>query len=309
MVFADTYLQPDAPDPVLGGDVIAGVARRHAPDCGAVIEVDESGGEARAYILEGDIVMKTQRPHRLRPRTSLAKEALFLSQLERTGNFVVPRALGHGLVEGIEYLCLSRVPGSSMAHVTLEPSQRTTALNEVGRMLRSIHEIDQSALAANDLLPGDRTPRDLRARFTGAFDRLATALGAQERWGTATDVGRLKAQRLELTPQDCEPVALHSNPGPEHVFVDPDTGRFTGLIDFADAYRSHPALDLRTWRDPGDAADLLAGYQSLLDLPGSFDEVRRTGLIITELARAARGAQSRDDTFAAIDRLVSSPTP
>jgi Ser/Thr protein kinase RdoA (MazF antagonist) len=30
-------------------------------------------------------------------------------------------------------------------------------------------------------------------------------------------------------------VVLHSNPSPAHVFVDPDTGQLTGLIDFGDA--------------------------------------------------------------------------
>src|SRR5262252_8052424 len=81
MVFADTYLQPNAPDPVLSEAAVVAAAAKHARDVGRLLEVDESGGEARAYMLEGGLVLKTQRPHRLRPRTSLAKEALFLQEL------------------------------------------------------------------------------------------------------------------------------------------------------------------------------------------------------------------------------------
>src|SRR5438067_742025 len=54
-----------------------------------------------------------------------------------------------------------------------------------------------------------------------------------------------------LPPSDVR-VALHSNPAPEHTFVDPASGAYTGTIDFGDAYISHPALDLRRWRDPAD---------------------------------------------------------
>src|SRR3954462_12242288 len=100
MVFADTYPQPDAPDPVLEERTVVEAARSHAPQVGRLLKVDESGGEARAYHLEGEIVLKTQRPHRLRPRTSLAKEELVLRTLERAGGFPVPRVLGYGHTEG-----------------------------------------------------------------------------------------------------------------------------------------------------------------------------------------------------------------
>jgi aminoglycoside phosphotransferase (APT) family kinase protein len=103
-------------------------------------------------------------------------------------------------------------------------------------------------------------------------------------------------------PTDTTPVALHSNPGPEHTFVDPDSGSFTGLIDFGDAYRSHPALDLRPWPDEQDAQHLLAGYRSLGPLPNGFEQVWRTGLVIMALARTARGVRGTEETLAAVER-------
>ncbi len=77
----DFYIQPDAPDPVLPGDVVLRLARLHAPQVQAVTGVDETGGEARTYTIDGTLILKTQRPQQLRPRTSLEKEVFFLNQL------------------------------------------------------------------------------------------------------------------------------------------------------------------------------------------------------------------------------------
>jgi hypothetical protein len=62
------YLQPQAPDPVLDDATVRALARRHVSGAERVVEVDESGGEARVYLLDGGnldggIVVKTQRPH------------------------------------------------------------------------------------------------------------------------------------------------------------------------------------------------------------------------------------------------------
>ena len=304
MVFSDVYLQPDAPDPVLTEEVVVEAARRHAPDVGGLLEVDESGGEARAYVLEGGIVMKTQRPHRLRPRTSLRKEAVFLAELERQGTFPVPRALGHGEMEGIEYLCLTRIDGVPVEHASLDAETRASALGELGRTLRAIHEIEQSAFADGELMPGDRTPADLKMRFSDAFDRLAGALKADTRFDGLIDVGEVAAHCLARIPDTTPPVALHSNPGPEHAFVDRATGAFVGLIDFGDAYRSHPALDLRPWTAAADGEALLGGYTSAGPLPDGFEDAWRTGLVIVELARATRGRRSPDELSSSLDRLL-----
>jgi aminoglycoside phosphotransferase (APT) family kinase protein len=304
MVFPDTYLQPDAPDPVLAEQAIVAAARRHAPGVGGLLRVDESGGEARAYFLEGGIVIKTQRPHRLRPRTSLRKEALFLSELERQGDFPVPRALGHGEVEGTEYLCLTEINGVALEHASLPPLQRAEVLGNLGRTLRAIHDIEQSVLADSELVPGDRTSADLKTRFAGTFERLATALEADRRFAGTLDVRELAAQRLALTPDNTPPVALHSNPGPEHTFVDPTSGGFVGLIDFGDAYRSHPALDLRPWAEAEDSQALLAGYASANPLPAGFEDVWRTGRVIVELSWATRGQRDPNELGAALRRLL-----
>lgn len=307
MVFADTYLQPGAPDPVLTEKAVVAAAARHVPDVGGLLEVDESGGEARAYMLDGGVVVKTQRPHRLRPRTSLAKEAEFLQELDRAGEFPVPRVLGYGHVEGIEYLCLSRMQGVASRHAQLSAEQRADMLRTLGGVLRAVHQIDQSRLRAGGLMPGDENSADLGPRFDDAFGRLAETLRSDQTWRGDLDIRQLASRLIDRLPANTDPVALHSNPGPEHIFVDPATGRFTGIIDFGDAYRSHPALDLRPWRQSADLANLLAGYQAAGPLPGGFEDVVSTCLVMAELGQVARAKQDPQSAAARI-RELSEPS-
>ena len=303
MVFADTYPQPNAPDPVLSEAAVVAAAAKHVRGVGRLLEVEESGGEARAYMLEGGVVLKTQRPHRLRPRTSLSKEALFLKELHRAGDFPIPKVLGYGDLEGIEYLCLTRMHGVASHHVQLSPEQRSEMLRSLGGLLRSIHDADQTRLRASKLIPGDNGPSDLGRRFSDAFGRLAVALDADEIWRGELDIRQLAEQQIDRLPRRTTPVALHSNPGPEHVFVDPSTRRFSGLIDFGDAYRSHPALDLRPWRQAADIKHVLAGYRAAGLLPNGFNHVLSTCLIMAELGQVARGRQDSRSAAARIREL------
>jgi hypothetical protein len=64
---ADVYLQPDVGDPVLSTATVVRLARAHVSRAEAVTGVDESGGEARVYLVDEGVVVKTQRPHRVRP--------------------------------------------------------------------------------------------------------------------------------------------------------------------------------------------------------------------------------------------------
>jgi hypothetical protein len=107
-----------------------------------------------------------------------------------------------------------------------------------------------------------------------------------------------------MTPDDTPPVALHSNPGPEHAFVDASSGAFLGLIDFGDAYCSHPALDLRSWTEQGDAEAVFAGYNSAGTVAAGFEDVQLTGRIIVELAMASRGHRTPEELAHALDELL-----
>ena len=92
---------------------------RHGVRGAAVTGIDETGGEARVYVIDEPLVVKVQRPHRLRPRTSLEKEAFFLHQLSAHPDIVVPQVLGYGRHDTIEYLVMTRMPGVSALTVEL----------------------------------------------------------------------------------------------------------------------------------------------------------------------------------------------
>src|SRR5215210_7909429 len=98
----------DPRDPVLDESVVLSLVRRHWPAAGRVTGVDESGGEARTYAIDEDLILKTQRPHRVRPRTSLEKEVFHLEQLaSQAPEISVPRVVGYGRDGAVEYILMT----------------------------------------------------------------------------------------------------------------------------------------------------------------------------------------------------------
>lgn len=83
-------------DPILADDEALGLVRHHAPDAQTVQEVDESGHRARTYLVDDNLVLKTQRRSQIRPETSLAKEVLFLNHMLSDPRIQVPQVLGYG---------------------------------------------------------------------------------------------------------------------------------------------------------------------------------------------------------------------
>lgn len=261
----DFYVQPEAPDPVLSEEVVLSLVRRQAPETRAmaVTAVDESGGEARTYTIDDALILKTQRPQQLRPRTSLEKEVFFLNQLAAEApTLSVPRVLGYGRAEpGIEYTVMTRMPGVAMRDADLDPAARRAVLVELGGALRRIHALPQAPFRESELVPGDHAFVDVQIRFGRYFTDLADAVRCEQApWTFELTPEQLGARALSALPHTRERVALHSNPYLEHVFVDPHTATYSGLIDFGDAYISHPACDLRRWTRPADREALLEGY-------------------------------------------------
>lgn len=288
---ADVYLQPHAADPVLSAATVARIAAVHTAGAGAVRGVDESGGEARAYLLAGDVVVKTQRPHRLRPRTSLAKEARLLEHLaERLGQRV-PHVYGYGRVDApegeVEYLVLARMPGRATRHAAVKGEVRTELLRDTGRLLARMHAVPAEALRDDGLIPVDPDGAALRHRLGLGFEDLAELVAQQpERWTSSATIEDAAARAVDLIPRSFAPVALHSNPGPTHVFCD-DAGALTGLIDFGDAYISHPAMDLRAWPDPADRLSLRDGYLEVCRPAAEFEAAWTAAMIYADVAAIA----------------------
>jgi aminoglycoside phosphotransferase len=306
MMPKDIYLQPDAPDPVLSDDLVLALARRHVAGVRAVTGVDDSGGEARAYTIDDAIVVKVQRPHRLRPRTSLEREVFFLNQLAADPAMPVPRVLGYGREGSVEYTCLTRMPGVALVHARLSNPARRAVLAAVGRSLRRIHQLPQAPFLASNLFPSDQTFAGVRARLAELFEETIALIHSQKRaWSLPLTPEAVSDRALSALPDTAELVALHSNPAQTHAFVDPATGQYTGLIDFGDAYISHPALDLWRWRDPADRPALLAGYTAESPVDDTFLRVWQITQILADLILIAQHPERAPEPRADLAQLLA----
>jgi aminoglycoside phosphotransferase (APT) family kinase protein len=310
----DIYHQPDAPDPVLDDETVLSLVRRHVPDAKGVLGVDESGGEARTYAVDDAVILKTQRPHRLRPRTSLEKETVFLRYLASCypdQPLPIPRAYGydkaateHGMVE---YVCMSRVPGIAVQRAGLVGPARAAALRALGSVLARVHAVPQAPLVQSGLLPGDRSAGDLAARVEAALAAAVEVLGAaSDPWSGRHGPAEVAAAARRGLPSvgPLTLVALHSNPGATHTFVDPERTELTGLIDFGDAYLSHPAFDLVRWPDEADRAALLDGYRAagMVAVDETFLATWRVASVLADL-QAARNPVQAARAAAQLDHL------
>jgi hygromycin-B 7''-O-kinase len=295
MGHADVYVQPQAADPVLPEETVLALARRHVPAAAAVAAVDESGGEARAYLVDDRVVVKTQRPHRLRPRTSLAKEAYLLNLLSSRLGARVPRLLGYDRVDTadgmVEYLCMSRMPGRPAREVAISDVARPVLLTQLAGLLRTLHAtpVDDQVVA-----PRDAAGAALRQRLEFGFGDIADALAERpDAWTLPVPADEVTRRALAALPAAgiWRPALLHSNPSPAHVFVDADTHRLTGVIDFGDSYISHPALDLHRWPVPADRVMLRDGYLDAgSGADAEFDRVWTVAMVYTDMAVIATGS-------------------
>ena len=269
------------------------IVRRHVAHCSAVTSIDETGGEARAYMLDDKLVLKVQRPHRLRPRTSLEKEAFFLHQLAAYSDIVVPHVLGYGRHDNIEYIVMTQMPGVPALTVELTGRQRTAVLHQLGRTLRRLHAMPQAPFYGSTLFPGNRTREEFGARVQANLVHAVQVIGATPNlWQLDVSPEGLAARVLATLPASVELVALHSNPGPVHTFVRPDSLEFVGLIDFGDAYISHPALDWR-WPTHADRVALLHGYCNEIPVTDEFMVAWRAALVLSDMAALATRQETR----------------
>jgi len=224
----------------------------------------------------------------VRPSTSIEKAAFFQRQLEGVDGISVPRVLGYGREGTIEYVCETCMPGIAVRYAKLDEPAKRAMLGDLGRLLRRIHAIDQAPFLASDLLPRDRDREALAGRLHARLDPVLAALAADsDRWPFQESPEQVAAVATDLLAADPPLRALHSNPGPPHAFVDPATDKLTGLIDFGDAFISHPAFDLRTWPRYQERLDLLAGYRSELEVDDAFLAAWRALMIVAEMTSLA----------------------
>jgi len=294
-------------DPVLDFDYVLSLVRRHLPLATAVNAVDESGGEARAYVIDQAYIFKTQRPHKVRPRTSLEKETFQLNLIAREApELSVPRVLGYGREGSVEYILMTRIPGVATRNATLDGEARQAVLRELGRTVRGFHRLPLEPFDGSGLFPGDRNPAEVRVRLQSILNQAVQAIGVpRDAWRWEVSPETLAERALDSVPAGADLAALHSNPGPEHVFVDPDSLRFSGVIDFGDAFISHPVFDMRRWTTPADRSAFLAGYAENETLSEAFMATWRAVIIASVMTIFALRPQRRAEALDDLQSLVN----
>jgi len=299
------YLQPDAPDPIHSDELVLALVRKHVPNAKSVTGVDESGGEARTYAVDSNIILKVQRPQRSRPLTSLEKEVFFLQQLSVEQQISVPKVLGYGREDTIEYTVMTRIPGVAIVSTTLEGGARKKTLFKLGQTLKRIHSVPQNPFHESGLFPGETNFAEVRAEFQHSFEELLERITERKiAWVLPYTPEQVVQKSLASLPKSEELVALHSNPGPTHAFVSGSTGLFTGLIDFGDAYFSHPAWDLRRWNLPEDRQAVLAGYTAEKEVNDAFLSTWKIVMILSDMMAIAYQTKSSVESAADLKALV-----
>jgi hygromycin-B 7''-O-kinase len=173
--------------------------------------------------------------------------------------------------------------------------------------LRTLHRTS----VETDKLPTDVDAAALRKRLEYGFGDIADAFAesAEPTVPLPSTVEDVIGRALNALPDSLAepPVVLHSNPSPTHVYVDPATGRFTGVIDFGDSYASHRALDLHRWPDPADRIVLRDAYLDGTEPSADFHLIWTVAMVYTDLAAVATGsphaANAAKDLAARLDDL------
>jgi hypothetical protein len=172
-------------------------------------------------------------------------------------------------------------------------------------MLRRVHSIPQEALKESGLFFGDQSPVDVRWRMGSLFDDLTEMMKRDGKsWNYPVAPEIIGRRLMKTLPVEKHIAALHSNPGPEHTFVDPATGRLTGIIDFGDAYFSHPVNDLRRYRAPEDRAAVLAGYVECGPVSDAFMATWWVACAITDITALAYSPELEPAVAAELDQIL-----
>lgn len=218
----------------------------------------------------GTVIFKAAPPGR---EGTIALEAWACQRVRRAG-VPAPRILGldiSGKTYPGAYLLQAKVPGIPLSGVGPRRRRRWQSLIQAGSYLRLIHEIKLDGFG---WLDGPLYVR--RGKIKGHYRRWSDAvlrpIGPRliylARHGVLDrkDIHRIRQiieehRKLFRHPEKAR--LLHGDFGSSYMFVDPGTGKVTGIIDFADRKAGDPLWDIAwftIWQDQQDFHDLIAGY-------------------------------------------------
>jgi len=286
----DNEHQRNLADPILENNHVLSLVRPFAPEAGAVIRIDEQGGSARTYHIDCGVTLKVLRPNRVKTATYIEREVFLLKQLEKNGVANIPKSLGYGKCGSLEYNCMTTIPGSAVRFSQLTAKEREDMLYNLGVTLYHIHNIDLKPFYESGLLYDTYTTDEhIQNQVRHYFD-IATKKNVAKLDPKHIDEAKLQADKYIAKIKYIKPKMRHADPSDEHTFV--EDGIYSGVIDFGDAYISHPAFDLRRWAHE-DRPALTKGYLSAGAVEDSFlnvcESIFAVENILNELLSTTKG--------------------
>ncbi|TQV92907.1 transferase [Cordyceps javanica] len=208
------------------------------------------GGEHLVWVIDDAFVLRIRADGQ--DDTLLRREEAilaFLKSLEHKST-IIPTCLGIGVLDDDErrpYGLYRKVAGVSIE--SSPHSVNATTEEDLARMLLLLRRASTDSvrgLGLPDAEPADLS--ELRRRALNAWQRLTSDNGRLG--GTlarGVDIGqalRLPESAVNSSRPHERPVLVHADLKGEHVFVDPNTGHLTGVIDWSDACVGHPSVDI-----------------------------------------------------------------
>ena len=211
------------------------ICRRHALDSSTLRQAPP--GSNVVFWVDPGCLIKLFAPMWVADAT---REAAALHALGELPGIAVPRIVAEGQLEGWPYLIITRLPGRPLDEVWSELSarQHLDLAACLGRLIADLHRAPAAGLG---LLLQD-WPAFIRGQAAGCLARQR-AIGTPANWLPQLEV--FLADLPPLAEPGFQPVLLHADLNPEHLFCDqgPAGWQITGVIDFGDAMLGHPYYD------------------------------------------------------------------
>lgn len=206
-----------------------------------------AGLDNETYEVDGEFVVRFRKDD----GPGVEREARLLDAVAQIAPLPVPRPVF--VAPGPGCLAYRKLPGVPLLDVP--PERRSVHAGPLRDFLTALHTADGSRWAG--LVDVDVVPlEDWRQEAADHFREVAARIPVTHHRG----IEDFLSAPVPAGPD--EPVFSHNDLGAEHVLVDPDTSRITGIIDWTDAALADPAYDFGLLlRDLGPAADIPAAYR------------------------------------------------
>ena len=258
--------------------------------CLRVTAVFENGINHLIYCVDDKAVLKVPRPGE--NPLYLEREAQILQTLLRAESFPTTGFIGFEFGRHVQHphIYMRRVEGVALEELPkLEGALRARVLRELAKALANLHRLPAAAFLAGPTF-------DLPAYLASRWERGMHALRNQSLL-PPEDGRRLHTifdrEFASLETQDRD-VLLHYDIRPDHVFVEPETGRLTEIIDFAGAQLGPPEHEFfvmwrRWWQHREDVETVFQHYEREMKTGPEFRAAVQFTRLVSAVDRVTHG--------------------